>query len=216
VVCPCNVDCDKTDAPGKCADSPIDPPTKICKEVDPKSFGTCLAIVGYVFDGKGCVVASGCGCGTQCAAVFKTLEECKISCKGNIGGGGSCCKGDKECPKNNTCVSGVCKENKPPYCWNDSQCKVGGKCQFVTVCPCGATCAKPDKPGKCAVITPPPSLCKPVKPDAFGDCPAILGWAWTGLTCKEISGCNCAPACKSFYDTEGDCMKSCSKLQPIP
>lgn len=74
-VCMCGALCGPmADKPGACA-APA-----ACTQVDPASFGMCGAIVGWVFDGKSCVLASGCGCADKCAAVFKEEVACKQAC----------------------------------------------------------------------------------------------------------------------------------------
>ena len=74
-VCPCGAMCLVADKPGTCSSGPT-----TCTTVDPGSFGLCAMLIGVVFDGKSCVSASGCGCGTQCSAVFADLASCQKAC----------------------------------------------------------------------------------------------------------------------------------------
>ncbi len=74
-VCPCGAMCLVADKAGTCTTQPDSCPT-----VDPNSFGLCAMVVGYVFDGKTCVTASGCGCGKQCNQVFATMVACQAAC----------------------------------------------------------------------------------------------------------------------------------------
>lgn len=73
-VCPCGAMCLVADKPGQCQAS------SGCTKVDPSSFGMCDMIVGWVWNGSACVSASGCGCGSQCAAVFADEASCKAKC----------------------------------------------------------------------------------------------------------------------------------------
>jgi hypothetical protein len=73
--CPCGAMCLIADKPGTCTSNPA-----TCTTVDPLSFGLCDMVIGVVFDGKSCVMASGCGCGKQCAAVFTDLASCQKAC----------------------------------------------------------------------------------------------------------------------------------------
>lgn len=71
----CNVwgvSCDQADTQGDCVDN--------CKATDPNSFGTCGKMIGWVFDGKMCVQASGCDCGANCSEVFGSLSDCLTAC----------------------------------------------------------------------------------------------------------------------------------------
>ena len=74
-VCPCGAMCFVADKAGTCTKQP-----DTCTTVDPTSFGMCDMVIGYVFDGKTCTLASGCGCGKQCNAVFATLVACQTAC----------------------------------------------------------------------------------------------------------------------------------------
>ena len=74
-VCPCGADCFAADTPGTCGYGPTS-----CTTIDPSSFGVCQMVIGYVFDGKTCVLASGCGCAPKCNAVYPSLATCQKSC----------------------------------------------------------------------------------------------------------------------------------------
>lgn len=66
---------------------------------------------------------------------------------------GGCCKTNDNCVKDEFCVGDVCKASDglgPNQCWTAAQCG-GNPCQNALICPCGAPCFAPDKPGTCAV-----------------------------------------------------------------
>jgi hypothetical protein len=74
-VCPCGAMCLVADKAGQCKT-----PGGGCTKVDPNSLGLCDMIVGWVWDGSACVLASGCGCGGVCSAVFPDEATCKGQC----------------------------------------------------------------------------------------------------------------------------------------
>lgn len=74
-VCPCGALCLVADKPGACV------PSKGCKKLDPNSFGACEMILGWVWNGQKCVHASGCGCGAECANVYKEQATCVAQCQ---------------------------------------------------------------------------------------------------------------------------------------
>ena len=43
-------------------------------------FGDCASVVGWAFDGTGCVLWSGCGCEPYCDRVFPTAAQCVSTC----------------------------------------------------------------------------------------------------------------------------------------
>jgi len=100
-----------------------------------------------------------CGCdgkthGNDCTAASAGTN---IKSQGKCGGTKpGCCKADSDC-KVGVCVgakagTGVCKDtaNLPKgACWTDAQCP-GSTCKGPVVCPCGASCIVPDKPGSCS------------------------------------------------------------------
>lgn len=121
----------------------------------------------------------------------------------------TCCKGATDCPKNNACVSGGCKDLsqlKAGLCWRDSDCK-SGACQDATVCACGLDCLAPDKPGTC----PSTSTCDTITPTEYGLCEMIIGVGWDGQKCVTVSGCSCKADCAKFFKTKAACEQSCVK-----
>ena len=64
------------DAPGKCVDGGI----PACKAIQPGTHGACEMVLGWIFDGRQCVLESGCGCGQDCAAIFASAEACRLAC----------------------------------------------------------------------------------------------------------------------------------------
>ena len=51
-----------------------------CCPLDPADFGPCAAIVGVIFNGNDCVLASGCSCEPVCEYVFNTIQDCEAAC----------------------------------------------------------------------------------------------------------------------------------------
>lgn len=51
-----------------------------CVELDPDGYGVCEMILGVVFDGQDCVLASGCGCEPDCEYFFDDFETCQSVC----------------------------------------------------------------------------------------------------------------------------------------
>lgn len=63
-----------------------------------------------------------------------------------------CCMVDLDCGDfvYSPCVNGVCKPGpEAGTCWKNQDCPDGQACTGVVVCPCGAVCDQPDKPGVC-------------------------------------------------------------------
>ena len=71
VGCPCFGTCQQT--------------TPTCTVVTPGSHGMCEMVLGWIFDGKRCVLESGCGCGKDCEAFFDAAEACEKACLANAG-----------------------------------------------------------------------------------------------------------------------------------
>ncbi len=140
-----------------------------CKPVKPGSHGACEMVLGWIFDGKGCVLESGCSCEPDCGAFFETIEDCQAACLGPIP-----CYDDGDCPPGQVCVwSGGC-----PPC--DCDPAAGTDC----VCP---ACVPPAS-GFCQ-----PPTCTPGKEVCDGmdnDCDGLVDEG-CGAACK--SDADCAP-----------------------
>lgn len=92
--CPPGAYCFAAPQPGKCvADRPV------CQAIKPGTHGMCEMVLGWIFDGQGCVLESGCSCKPDCEFFFQTLEECQAACLGPIP-----CFDDSDCPKGQVCV----------------------------------------------------------------------------------------------------------------
>lgn len=75
-----------------------------CTPVKPGTHGMCEMVLGWIYDGKDCVLESGCSCSPDCEAFFASYEECAAACFGQIP-----CESDADCPKGQICVwSGGC------------------------------------------------------------------------------------------------------------
>jgi hypothetical protein len=160
--CGCGLLCAQ-DSPGKCVDGPA---PGCCKaDGDCKQGESCInqickkpAPAGQCWQGDDCKagqVCEGamiCPCGAQCFAQDKP-GQCVDGPSP-----GSCCQKDADCGQKEQCVlsgalgasKGMCKPVlSDGSCWDQSDCKAGQKCADPFVCPCGAECLLPDKPGKC-------------------------------------------------------------------
>jgi eight-cysteine-cluster-containing protein len=51
-----------------------------CKTLNPYGYGVCAMVLGYVYTGKECKLASGCSCKPDCDYFFKTKEDCEKAC----------------------------------------------------------------------------------------------------------------------------------------
>lgn len=70
-----------------------------------------------------------------------------------------CCYLDSQCARGSRCVGEVCADRtagmckprtvEPGSCWESSDCG-DGTCIGADICPCGAACLLPDRPGTCA------------------------------------------------------------------
>ena len=177
-------------------------------------------------DGDKCTLKDACDGAGKCVAGVKD-PTCG-------GGNPGCCKADSDC-KGGVCIigagmtSGVCKDPTQlgkGECWSGAQCG-GNKCVGASVCPCGASCFAPDKPGKCDGDPPKPGCCNTDKDckatevcfegpfKAFKCMPLTVlqkGQCWTdaqcgaGSTCENAMGCGCKAFCKAA-DKPGTCSK---------
>ena len=66
--------------PGQPSCIPIEPEEPTCETLDPYGYGACARVLGVVFDGEGCVTASGCSCEPDCDAMFDSMEACEAAC----------------------------------------------------------------------------------------------------------------------------------------
>lgn len=117
-----------------------------------------------------------------------------------------CCKVDGDC-KVGVCVGGatgkgVCKDTSKllkTQCWSDAQCG-GGTCKSPNVCPCGAKCFAPDKPGICGGGG--TGACK------VGDNTACAKDEYCSGPCGGLGKCDKKPGmCASIYKPVCGCDK---------
>ena len=176
-----------------------------CGDSNPCTQNTCNPKTGKcefppVKDGTACDDGDKCTGKDQCMS-GKCVGKKDPTC------GPGCCKTDKDC-KTQLCVgglNGVCKDPKqlkPGQCWRNDQC-TKGKCVGAVVCPCGAACFAPDKPGKCDATQP-----KPCKAGVG----VVSGCAATEFCAVPLGKCTgdgvCAPkpqACTLQYDPVCGC-----------
>lgn len=146
-----------------------------------------------------CVQEQGCLSDTDC----NSYEYCAYL---DPGKGVACCPPNAFCaPEIPPCGKGVCLL-RPGYCWSDSDCDKGEKCEGAIVCPEGAYCLVANKPGKCVAQG---LKCKVVKPGSHGMCEMAMGWVFDGEQCVMESGCSCEPDCDAFFATSVECQLAC-------
>ncbi len=203
-----------------------------CVASTPGSHGDCKMLLGYIFDGKGCVQEGGCACkqGVDC---WSTVAECQAACgvtpsctfDSDCGLGqycdlsayadmaGCCVPTDPSgagCPSGYPVCPGVCRM-QPGLCWTDADCGAGNHCEGAIKCPDGAMCLVADKPGTCVADA---TTCTAVKPYTHGACEMVLGYIFDGSSCVLESGCSCGADCAAFYKTQADCQAACTS-QPV-
>ena len=249
ILCPCGETCFAPSSPGTCTGGtgpdlgdvgaccgaggmqyPDCKPGLVCLIPLASSLGACALPAP---DGGGCYSDGDC---TEGTCVGGMICNCDMNCVSLVGNckktppEPDCCTLDTDCNPNEQCAStstgGVCKPIPPGgQCWDDSQCDgTAGSCQNLILCPCGATCAKPDKPGSCKNVTPPGADCCTVPTDCTpgescvltatgGVCklPPANGGCWDDTDCIDTAGtcenavlCPCGASCAK-PDQPGTC-----------
>lgn len=151
-------------------------------------------------------------------------EECCVDCDGNRACGAAC--PDRACPPPPPCAALLCEGACCLDCDGEPFCAgPGGECPPIACppeecalggdeCGPGASCCPTCGVNAC-VDTPEPGLCPDVlcaddcSPDdarGEGACRAIVGVAWHGSGCFELSGCECVGADCGKYDTLEMCI----------
>ncbi len=236
--CPCNAKCIVPDKPGTCGG--ILP--KVCSIGVPGIKDTDCGAGNYCKLLLGCSGAGSCQPKPQgCNKIYKPVCGCDGTTHGNACMAGSagtniknqgtcapvapgCCASNKDCKAPLVCGPAIgmtksrCKDPtqlKKGECWSDAQCG-GAKCSGASVCPCGAACFAPDKPGTCAAPSQPgcckvDANCKKGQVCFFGPFKAGIcmtvtnlpkGKCWTdaqcgGGTCTGATACGCDAKCKA-------------------
>lgn len=212
--CPCEAACEQwSEGPGYCV-----PEGKSCLVIPPADhptmFGTCKKLLGWVFDGQGCVQAGGCDCFGLCDFVYASQEACEASCGIGPPPQPECCHLDAQCGAGKTCAKplaqsalGICVDaDKPPVCWDETECAQGEVCEGAMTCPCGSEC-KNLAPGKCApqdgccledAECGGGSVCR--KPDGSGETYGRCMWELDEGMCWSSDDCGGGQACvDAFY-----------------
>lgn len=52
--------------------------------------------------------------------------------------------------------------------------------------------------------------CAIVNDGDYGECDYFLGWAFDGLECRPVTGCECAPDCDNFFPDSAGCGLACA------
>ncbi len=167
--CGCKAACKAADVQGTC----VDAVGMTCKsgmggvDTDCGSANHCRLADESGCSGLGVCTAKPSGCDDQydpvCSCLNKTFSN---ACEANAAAqnvqskgacapmGPGCCGEDSDCAAPQECIGagegwGVCKDKVGAIeCWSNSQC-ASGTCKDVVICPCGAFCFLPDKPGVC-------------------------------------------------------------------
>lgn len=160
--------------------------------------GLCDAFFGWAWNGQECVGISGCSCeGPACATLPMDLAVCEEKHAG--------------CGT----MAGVCDPQKAEgvgpcaaivgYKWD------GQTCVALSGCSCeGPGCADLYDTGEaCAAAhadCAPASNCTPQEAKGEGPCDLFFGYAWNGIMCAGVSGCDCLGAdCDSLFDSPDVC-----------
>ena len=210
------------DVPTTCA--PASKPAGCCCDGDAVAEMTCTAGNWVCPKGTGYQTAEICGSWQTCGL------PCSLPCPADAGASDAgapdagpadanaadagasdplCCGGGKACALGKVCVTDVCKDSKglqAGQCWSAQDCSKGQPCEGADVCPCGAMCLLPDKPGSCK---PPATTCTKIDPFGYGMCDMVLGVGWDGAKCVYVSGCGCQSDCDALFKTMDDCKASC-------
>lgn len=138
----CNASCGICAPPGvSCTTVECEPPDE-CAPMDASPVELCEVLLGYAYDGEACVSLTGCSCeGSDCDALFDSLEDCQAACAPDDGDGEPISCGGftgAECPSGYWCDyedelecqgAGLCKKHDPKSCVGAG--KVCG-CDYVT------------------------------------------------------------------------------------
>ena len=54
------------------------------------------------------------------------------------------------------------------------------------------------------------SDCAIINDGDYGECDVFLGWAFSGLECRAVYGCECAPDCDKFFPVPAACALTCA------
>lgn len=179
-----------------------------CQALKPGTHGDCKMIVGWLFNGTGCVAEGGCTCEPDCAFMYPTLEECEAACGSPVG-----CNTNADCRLGETCVAGTCVLAEG-LCYADSDCPAGTVCQGSFQCPPGTYCLVAAGPGKCVPST---SGCQ-----SDGECPVgqYCNLAYDAATGQLNGTCTANPAGSCVRDADcgsGKCViQACPACFPCP
>lgn len=126
---------------GTCADS-----SKACVGgacLPKKTSAEACYFDGECRDGKRCLGATSCACGsTDCTPIAGTCAYPS-----------GCCNGDGDCAGGELCVQGTCRARPGDGCWRDSHCDAGEVCEGAAPAACGE--GGSDVAGYCAL----PGVC---------------------------------------------------------
>lgn len=181
-----------------------------CAPIKAEATGTCKKLLGFGWDGEGCVSFTGCACeGPDCDKLSETEQDCWKQHK-------SCLPAVDVCaPVEDAFPVDACK---PPlgYLWD------GKACAPFTGCSCeGKGClqltdeetCKKNHAGCASELGP----CAVADVTGEGMCKKELGYFWNGKGCEALLGCECLGAdCDKLSPTEEQCAKdhvSCATIK---
>lgn len=170
-----------------------------------RAVGACALPLGVWWNGRRCVSISGCECeGPECDELYDSIDACQ--------------RDHADCP--GPCVPqeaegvGACRQVLGwkflgPICVSVSGCECAGD-GCLTLYDSFEACQREHE------------HCDPCEPDdarGTGPCDAIVGIAWDGRRCVELSGCECEGSDCGAYDSieeceraHADCRASCEPM----
>lgn len=193
-----------------------------CAPQDFRGEGPCEAELGTYWDGTACRTISGCRClGADCDNGWPDPMACQVAHQHCFG--------------------------PPPGCTTSADCPMGEWCQTPRgACGGPGTCVPPAPPGWSCPDPGPPvcgcdgvtygcdamaislgvnvasdgacnGSCAPQDASGEGLCDGFFGYAWTGMSCFGVSGCNCVGRdCGSLAMTEEECLARYAGCERAP
>ncbi|MCZ6795220.1 MAG: hypothetical protein O7J95_16570 [Planctomycetota bacterium] len=162
-----------------------------CEPQKARGVGACEALLGYRWDGRVCRPVVGCECeGPDCDRLFASSEECADAVA-------SC---PRDCEPMDVTPLGLC-DVILGHVWN------GAFCEALSGCTSEGEDVHDlyDTEEEC-LLAAESCRCGPMDARGVGPCRAILGWAWDGRRCRQLSGCSCEGAdCEFLFPSGEEC-----------
>lgn len=169
-----------------------------CEAQDARGEGLCEAFFGFRWNGRRCEIMGGCNCsGPDCAQTYGVDEE--LACEMDHAGCASCDAQDAR-------GEGACRA-QVGVIWDGAACVTAYGCRCV-----GSDCDELyNDRDTCkaahAHCAPGRSSCAAMDVQEIGGCEPHRGYAWDGIQCEPIAGCQCAGAdCERLYPDLAACQ----------